>query len=120
MYRYFPERAEEERQWGRADGYRLSYRLRFELAIRASLSTKRASESILIRPKISYFDEATKQRFYPHVIEPAAGVNRTVLAVMDAYSEKTNDKGEVRVILKLSSRLGTHQGRDPVAGEEQT
>ena len=24
---------------------------------------------------------------------------------MDAYSEKTNDKGEVRVILKLSSRL---------------
>ena len=42
---------------------------------------------------LSYFDEATKQRFYPHVIEPAAGVNRTVLAVlMDAYSEKTNDK----------------------------
>jgi glycyl-tRNA synthetase len=36
------------------------------------------------------------------VIEPAAGVNRTVLALlMDAYSEKTNDKGETRVILKL-------------------
>ena len=51
---------------------------------------------------LSYFDEATKQRFYPYVIEPAAGVNRTVLAIlMDAYSEKTNDKGETRVILKL-------------------
>jgi glycyl-tRNA synthetase len=55
---------------------------------------------------LSYFDEATKQRFYPHVIEPAAGVNRTVLAVlMDAYSEKTNDKGETRVILKLTPQL---------------
>ena len=52
---------------------------------------------------LSYFDEATKERFYPYVIEPAAGVNRTVLAVlMDAYTEKTNDKGEKRVILKLN------------------
>jgi glycyl-tRNA synthetase len=51
---------------------------------------------------LSYFDEQTKQRFYPYVIEPAAGVNRTVLALlMDAYSEKTTDKGETRVILKL-------------------
>jgi glycyl-tRNA synthetase len=40
------------------------------------------------------------------VIEPAAGVNRTVLSVlMDAYSEKTNDKGETRVILKLHPSL---------------
>ncbi len=55
---------------------------------------------------LSYFDEATKERFYPYVIEPAAGVNRTVLSVlMDAYSEKTNDKGETRVILKLHPSL---------------
>src|SRR4030095_3222540 len=55
---------------------------------------------------LSYFDEGTKQRFYPYVIEQAAGVNRTVLSVlMDAYSEKTNDKGETRVILKLHPAL---------------
>ena len=55
---------------------------------------------------LSYFDEATKERFYPYVIEPAAGVNRTVLAVlMDAYTEKTNEKGEKRVILKLDAQL---------------
>jgi glycyl-tRNA synthetase len=55
---------------------------------------------------LSYFDEGTKERFYPYVIEPAAGVNRTVLSVlMDAYSEKTNDKGETRVILKLHPSL---------------
>ena len=51
-------------------------------------------------------DEATKERFYPYVMEPAAGVNRTVLALlMAAYSEKTNDKGEMRVILKLHPSL---------------
>jgi glycyl-tRNA synthetase len=55
---------------------------------------------------LSYFDEAAKERFYPHVIEPAAGVNRSVLAfLMDAYSERTNDKGEMRVILKLHPEL---------------
>jgi glycyl-tRNA synthetase len=40
------------------------------------------------------------------VIEPAAGVNRTVLSVMmDAYSEKVNDKGEKRVIMKFHPQL---------------
>ena len=55
---------------------------------------------------LSYFDESTKQRFYPYVIEPSAGVNRSALAfLMEAYSEKTNDKGEMRVILKLHPDL---------------
>ncbi|HLE63718.1 MAG TPA: His/Gly/Thr/Pro-type tRNA ligase C-terminal domain-containing protein, partial [Pyrinomonadaceae bacterium] len=55
---------------------------------------------------LSYFDEATKTRFYPYVIEPSAGVNRSVLALLiDAYSERTNDKGETRVILKLNAEL---------------
>ena len=43
------------------------------------------------------------------MIEPAAGVNRTVLAVlMDAYTEKTNDKGEMRVILEAASGAGAN------------
>lgn len=106
MYRYFPERTEEERQWEELMG--IAYRTDFDL--RAHSSKAVDSELQRINPDstedLSYFDEAGKQRFYPHVIEPAAGVNRTVLAVlMDAYSEKTNDKGETRVILKLSPQL---------------
>lgn len=106
MYRYFPERPEAERQWEELMG--IAYRTDFDL--RAHSSKAVDSELQRINPDstddLSYFDEATKQRFYPHVIEPAAGVNRTVLAVlMDAYSEKTNDKGETRVILKLSPQL---------------
>jgi glycyl-tRNA synthetase len=106
MYRYFPERAEQERQWEELMG--IAYRTDFDLRSHSSKATD--AEGNRSNPDstedLSYFDESTKQRFYPHVIEPAAGVNRTVLAVlMDAYSEKTNDKGETRVILKLSPQL---------------
>lgn len=106
MYRYFPERAEEERQWEELMG--IAYRTDFDLRSHSNKPTD--EEGKRVNPDstddLSYFDEATKQRFYPHVIEPAAGVNRTVLAVlMDAYSERTNDKGETRVILKLSPQL---------------
>ena len=106
MYRYFPERTEEERQWEELMG--IAYRTDFDLRSHSSKATD--TEGNRVNPDstedLSYFDESTKQRFYPHVIEPAAGVNRTVLALlMDAYSEKTNDKGETRVILKLSPQL---------------
>jgi glycyl-tRNA synthetase len=103
MYRYFPER---EKPWEELMG--IAWRTDFDLSTHSK--NKLDEEGKRINPDstedLSYFDEPTKQRFYPHVIEPAAGVNRTVLAVlMDAYSEKTNDKGETRVILKLSPQL---------------
>jgi glycyl-tRNA synthetase len=106
MYRYFPERAEEERQWEELMG--IAYRTDFDLRSHSSKPADEEGKRVNAdsTEDLSYFDESTKQRFYPHVIEPAAGVNRTVLAVlMDAYSEKTNDKGEMRVILKLSPQL---------------
>jgi len=103
MYRYFPER---EKPWEELMG--IAWRTDFDLSTHSK--NKVDAEGKRINPDstedLSYFDEPTKQRFYPHVIEPAVGVNRTVLAVlMDAYSEKTNDKGETRVILKLSPQL---------------
>ncbi|MDT5261499.1 MAG: glycyl-tRNA synthetase, partial [Acidobacteriota bacterium] len=49
---------------------------------------------------------AEKRRFYPHVIEPSAGDNRSLLAfLMDAYTERSTDKGEKRVVLKLHPEL---------------
>ena len=106
MYRYFPERAEEERQWEELMG--IAYRTDFDLRAHSSKTVDEEGnrENPDSTEDLSYFDEPTKARFYPHVIEPAAGVNRTVLAVlMDAYTEKTNDKGETRVILKLAPQL---------------
>lgn len=54
---------------------------------------------------LSYFDEETKERFIPHVIEPSWGVERALLAVLsDAYREEEVN-GETRVYLKLPARI---------------
>jgi glycyl-tRNA synthetase len=51
--------------------------------------------------KLEYFDQSTGERYVPHVIEPAAGVGRTMLALLcDAYDEDTLG-GEQRTVLKL-------------------
>jgi glycyl-tRNA synthetase len=105
-YRFFPEREDAARQWDELMG--IANRTDFDL--KAHSKKPENEEGKRINPDstedLSYFDEATKERFYPYVIEPAAGVNRTVLAIlMDAYSEKVNDKGEKRVILKLHPSL---------------
>jgi glycyl-tRNA synthetase len=50
---------------------------------------------------LSYFDEETKEKFLPYIIETSAGADRVVLAMLcDAYTEETV-KDETRVVLKL-------------------
>ena len=55
--------------------------------------------------KLEYFDTETDERFIPHVVEPASGVDRSLLAfLVDAYEEQqVND--QKRVFLKLDPRL---------------
>jgi glycyl-tRNA synthetase len=54
---------------------------------------------------LTYFDPATNERFYPYVIEPAAGATRTTFAfLIDAYHEE-EVRGEQRAVLKLDPRL---------------
>ncbi|HZH32689.1 MAG TPA: glycine--tRNA ligase [Pyrinomonadaceae bacterium] len=105
-YRFFPERADEEKHWDELMG--IANRTDFDL--RAHSKNPLDAEGKRVNPDstedLSYFDEARKERYYPYVIEPAAGVNRSVLAfLMDAYSERTTEKGETRVILKLHPDL---------------
>ena len=41
------------------------------------------------KAKLEYFDEQTKERYIPHVIEPASGLTRAVLVVLcEAYREE--------------------------------
>ncbi|MEM7146944.1 MAG: glycine--tRNA ligase [Verrucomicrobiota bacterium] len=59
---------------------------------------------------VEYFDEATKEKFIPHVVEPSAGADRTVLALIcEAYDEETvtNEKGkeETRVVMRFHPRM---------------
>jgi len=54
---------------------------------------------------LSYFDEETKEHIMPYVIEPSAGVDRSVLAFLaDSYDEE-KDKEGLRVILRLHYAL---------------
>ena len=51
--------------------------------------------------KLEYVDTATKERYVPHVIEPAAGADRAMLAfLVDAYDEDEIE-GETRTVLRL-------------------
>ncbi|MDQ3104256.1 MAG: glycine--tRNA ligase [Actinomycetota bacterium] len=59
---------------------------------------------------LSYFEQSTGERYTPYVVEPAAGVNRAMMAfLMDAYTEDQapNAKGGVdtRTLLRLDPRL---------------
>ncbi len=59
---------------------------------------------------LDYFDEETEARFVPNVIEPSAGVDRAVLALIcEAYAEETvtDEKGktETRIVLRFHPRM---------------
>ena len=58
---------------------------------------------------LSYFDESTKERYVPYVIEPAMGADRTVLAILcDAYSEEEVD-GDKRTVLRFKPQISPVQ-----------
>lgn len=69
----------------------LAYRTDYDLSAHTNTS----------KVDLSYFDEESKERFTPHVIEPTFGVGRLMLAVLsDAYTEDELG-GETRVFLKF-------------------
>jgi glycyl-tRNA synthetase len=79
--------------WGELEG--IAKRGSFDLDQHAKFSGK----------DLTYFDEDAKARYRPWVIEPAAGVDRAMLAFMlDAYDEDVVENEE-RIVLRLDPRL---------------
>jgi glycyl-tRNA synthetase len=79
--------------WSELEG--IANRGDFDLSQHAALSGER----------LEYHDSQTGERYVPHVIEPAAGVGRSVLAFLcDAYDEDEIG-GEKRTVLRLHPRL---------------
>jgi glycyl-tRNA synthetase len=79
--------------WGELEG----------VANRTDYDLKRHSESSL--KDLSYFDEETNERVTPYVIEPSAGVDRSLLVfLLDAYREE-QVRNEKRTVLKLHRSL---------------
>ncbi len=54
---------------------------------------------------LTYFDQEAGERFFPHVIEPAAGATRAAFAfLVDAHHEE-EVRGQTRTVLRLDPRL---------------
>jgi glycyl-tRNA synthetase len=54
---------------------------------------------------LAYFDEETKQHYFPYVIEPAAGADRATLAfLVDSYAVEGEGK-DARTVLRLHPSL---------------
>ncbi|RRC96500.1 glycine--tRNA ligase [Schaalia canis] len=85
-------------EWGELEG--IANRTDYDLSVHAEASGE----------KLDYFDQTTNERWTPYVIEPSAGLTRSLMAfLIEAYTEDEapNAKGGVdkRVVLKLDPRL---------------
>ena len=85
-------------EWGELEG--IANRTDFDLGTHAEHSGK----------DMSYFDQTRNERWTPYVIEPSAGLTRSLMAfLVEAYTEDEapNTKGGVdkRVVLKLDPRI---------------
>jgi glycyl-tRNA synthetase len=91
---------EYEFPFGRQELEGVAYRTDYDLQQHIKASGK----------PLDYFDDETKERFVPHVVEPSAGVDRTVLALIcDAYDEDSapDEKGkmETRIVMRFNPRM---------------
>ena len=59
--------------------------------------------------KLEYFDQASGERYVPHVIEPAAGATRTMMAFLMAAYTEDEIEGEARTVLRLHHRLAPYK-----------
>lgn len=55
---------------------------------------------------LRFFDDQTKERYWPYVIEPALGVDRAILVfLVDGYDEEALEDGDSRTVLHLHPKL---------------
>jgi glycyl-tRNA synthetase len=86
---------EYEFPFGQGELYGLAYRTDFDLKNHEKFSGK----------DLKYRDPKTGEEFWPHVIEPTWGVDRSILlALLEAYSEEKD-----RVVLKLPYKLAPYK-----------
>ncbi len=82
--------------FGTKELYGLAYRTDFDLKNHEKMSGE----------NLKYRDPYTGKEYWPHVIEPTFGVERTLLAVLlEAYREEELSDGETRILLKIPPRL---------------
>ena len=55
---------------------------------------------------LSYFDEAKKTSYMPHIVESSAGLGRLLFMILDkAYTEEILESGDSRMVMKFPKKL---------------
>ncbi len=99
----FPHGLEELEGVADRTDYDLGNHTRYQAELALTSKSHENKESTT---KLALFDDETKKWFVPFVIEPSAGVERGVLAVLtEAYTEEQLPNGETRTVLKLKKHL---------------
>lgn len=75
--------------FGKEELYGIAYRTDFDLK----------------NHRLDYYDDAAKETFTPHVIEPTFGIDRTVLALLSEAYQEDEIGGESRVFLKFKPKV---------------
>jgi glycyl-tRNA synthetase len=83
--------------WGELEG--IANRTDFDLKAHSAASGE----------TLEYFDSSTGERYVPYVIEPAAGVARTMTAFLIAAYTTDEVAGEERTLLRLHPRIAPYQ-----------
>ena len=83
--------------WGELEG--IANRGNYDLTQHANASGE----------KLEYFDQQANERYVPHVIEPAAGATRAMMAFLLAAYDEELVRGEKRTVLRLHHRLAPYK-----------
>jgi glycyl-tRNA synthetase len=83
--------------WGELEG----------IANRGDFDLRQHAEASGVRLEV--FDQQSDEHWVPHVIEPAAGATRTMMAFLLAAYDEEEVRGETRVVLRLHHRLAPYQ-----------
>jgi glycyl-tRNA synthetase len=83
--------------WGELEG--IANRTDYDLKAHSAASGER----------LEYFDQASGERYVPHVIEPAAGSTRAMMAFLIAAYDEDEVAGERRTVLRLHPDLAPYQ-----------
>jgi glycyl-tRNA synthetase len=86
--------------WGWAEMEGIHWRSDYDLTQHSNFS----------KQDLSYRDPVTNEKYLPHIIESSGGVDRSFFfLLLDAYREDKNDKGEVRISLKINPKISAYK-----------
>jgi len=86
--------------WGWAEMEGIHWRSDYDLTQHQTFS----------KQDLSYRDPVTNKKYLPHIVETSGGVDRSFFfLLLDAYREETNEKGEIRISLKINPKVSAYK-----------